>query len=153
MLALLPLGFVLIHPRVLKRIVRLVQRTTHREVRLALPTWGQSTWLVLRLVPSWVLLGATSVAISAALGSTGSFMNILSAVTVSWVIGFLALPSSPVVSVFVRPCLLPWPPLSQQESRLTGGARCEALVCRCGRIRCRHYKPDSRSLAPGSVGG
>ena len=91
-LGLLPLGLALAHPRAIEAILRVLRRITHRQMVVIAPSWSQSLGLVVRLLPSWLLLGATSVAISLGLGYQGSYLDIIFASTVSWIIGFLALP-------------------------------------------------------------
>lgn len=91
-LALLPIGFALIHPRVVRSILTVIRRVTRREIRLDVPSWGQSAGLVVRQIPSWFLIGSATLLVSAALGSSGDPANLISAAAVSWVVGFLALP-------------------------------------------------------------
>lgn len=91
-LLLLPLGFTLVHPRVVACGLRVVRQVTRREVALQAPPWGASTLIVLRQVPSWILIGATNLTIASAFGAHGDPINIIAATAISWVVGFLALP-------------------------------------------------------------
>src|SRR5690606_35586014 len=55
-LLFLPIGFALIHPRVLAVGLGVVRRVTGRRLDLAVPEWSQSARIVLRQVPSWFLI-------------------------------------------------------------------------------------------------
>lgn len=91
-LLLLPLGFGLLHPRVVGASLALLRRTTKRELVVEVPTWRASSLVVLQQLPSWLLIGLASVTIAAAFGTRGAAVNLISATVISWVIGFLALP-------------------------------------------------------------
>ncbi|MDP3983818.1 MAG: lysylphosphatidylglycerol synthase domain-containing protein, partial [Acidimicrobiia bacterium] len=92
-LLLLPLGFLLIHPKVFGFIIKTFGRVGARPDAIVVPTWGASTAVVLQQVPSWLLIGGVSLTISAALGDTGDAVNIISATAIAWIVGFLVLPT------------------------------------------------------------
>lgn len=91
-LLLLPLGFALIHPRIASQVLGLLRRFTRRPLEMAVPRWGHSASIVLRQVPSWLLIGSASALIGMALGDSGDLANIVVATSVAWVVGFIALP-------------------------------------------------------------
>lgn len=91
-LLLLPIGFGLLHPRALEAVLGLLRRTTGRELDIEVPSWATSSGIVVQQLPSWFLIGTASWVIGNAFGSRGDLANILVAVAISWVIGFLALP-------------------------------------------------------------
>jgi glycosyltransferase 2 family protein len=92
-LLLLPVGFALLHPRILRPILRALSRVTGRTIEPAVPTWGASAGVVMLQLPSWVMIGLASYVTALALGSNGRLVNILTATLISWVLGFLALPT------------------------------------------------------------
>jgi len=92
-LLLLPVGFAVLHPRILRRILRLLSRVSGRTIEPAVPTWGVSIGVVMLQLPSWVMIGMASYVTALALGSSGQLVNILTATLISWVLGFLALPT------------------------------------------------------------
>lgn len=89
---LLPIGFLLIHPRVVAATLRVVRRVSKRELAIEIPRWPASAGVVLRQVPSWVLIGSANLFIALALGAHGGVVNVISATAVAWVVGFMALP-------------------------------------------------------------
>lgn len=91
-LLLLPLGFLLIHPTVIKAGLRLLRRLSGRELRIEVPTWRGSAGVVLQQIPSWLLIGSASLVIAAAFGTSGGAVNVISATAVAWVVGFITLP-------------------------------------------------------------
>lgn len=91
-LILLPIGFVLIHPRVVGWVLGILRRLTRRELIVEIPAWGQSACLVARQLPSWLLIGAANYLIASAFGFPGDIANVMAATVLSWVVGFLALP-------------------------------------------------------------
>lgn len=91
-LVLLPVGLLIIHPAVLRWALDAVRRVTKRELILMIPSWRQSVSLVMRQLPSWILIGSANYLIAVAFGSVGDIFNVVAATAVSWVVGFLALP-------------------------------------------------------------
>lgn len=91
-LFLLPVGFMLIHPRVVGWVLAALRRLTGRELLVAIPSWGQSISLVVRQLPSWLLIGMANYLIAVGFGASGNAINVIAATAISWVIGFLALP-------------------------------------------------------------
>lgn len=91
-LLLLPTGFVLLHPRAVAGVLQVLRKVTKRELAVQVPSWRVSSLIVVRQLPSWLLIGAASWVIAVAFGTRGDLANIVFAVTVSWVVGFVALP-------------------------------------------------------------
>lgn len=91
-LLLLPLGFALLNPVVLGRVLQLLRGLTRRDLEIQVPSWRASSFIVVRQLPSWLLIGTASWVIAAAFGIRGGLANIIFAAAVSWVIGFIALP-------------------------------------------------------------
>jgi glycosyltransferase 2 family protein len=91
-LLLLPLGFAVVHPRVLGAGLHLLRRVTGRDLDVPIPSWGASAALVARHLPSWIAIGASNLVIAFALGASPDPVDVISATALSWVIGFIALP-------------------------------------------------------------
>jgi len=93
-LALLPLGILALHPRVVAGVLRLARRLTRRELRVPVPSWGASIGLLLWHVPAWLAVGTATWLVAAALDpAPPDFRNLLFATVLSWVVGFLVVPA------------------------------------------------------------
>lgn len=91
-LVLLPLGFALLSPKVLGFLLQILRKISRRDLEVQVPSWKASSLIVVRQLPSWLLVGTASWVIANAFGTRGDLMNIIFAVATSWVIGFIALP-------------------------------------------------------------
>jgi uncharacterized membrane protein YbhN (UPF0104 family) len=91
-LLLLPLGFVLLHPRVVGAGLKILRRATGRALIVEIPSWRASSAVVLQQLPSWLFIGLVSVVIARSLGETENSVNVIVATAISWVVGFLVLP-------------------------------------------------------------
>lgn len=89
---LLPIGFGLLHPRVMGAVLATFERRANVDFRIQVPPWRTSALLVAGQLPIWLSAGTASWVIAAAFGSDGDLANIIVAVAISWAIGFLALP-------------------------------------------------------------
>lgn len=92
MLALLPLGLIAVHPVVFGRVLRLARRASKGRIDLRTPRWGQMLALVLWSVPTWVLVGLSSVAVTGAIGFDARPARIAFAAIAAWILGFLVVP-------------------------------------------------------------
>lgn len=92
-LLLLPLGYLLLHPRVLEWLLAVTRRVTTRDLELAVPPWRRSVLIVLQQLPSWLAIGGVTIAVVAALGARGNPLNLVWATAVAWIVGFVALPT------------------------------------------------------------
>jgi glycosyltransferase 2 family protein len=90
--ALLPMGLLAIHPVVLDPVLRGASRLTRRTVSLTAPRWLHMQSLIATAVPTWLLVGLSSVLIAQALGFDRSPAEIGFAAVSAWIIGFLAVP-------------------------------------------------------------
>ena len=91
-LLLLPLGLVALHPRVLRAAVSVVERFTRRHVDLPIPPWRSSVALVCRYVPAWLAIGAATWAVARSLDPSAGLLEIGTAATLSWLVGFVLVP-------------------------------------------------------------
>ncbi len=91
-LLLLPLGFALLHPRVVNAALRALRRATGRDLSVPVPRWGVSSAVVLQQLPSWMLIGLATYLVAVAFGEAGAVLNVVAATAISWVVGFVVLP-------------------------------------------------------------
>jgi uncharacterized membrane protein YbhN (UPF0104 family) len=92
--ALLPLGVLALHPRVVEAVLRLARRVTRRELNLTVPRWGVSVGLLLWHVPAWLAIGTSTWLVAVALDpGRPDFRNLMFATVLSWVVGFLVVPA------------------------------------------------------------
>ncbi|MGI8755731.1 MAG: lysylphosphatidylglycerol synthase transmembrane domain-containing protein [Acidimicrobiales bacterium] len=88
----LPVGVVLLHPRVLTRLVGVASRFAKRSIDLEIPMWKDSLLLVLRYVPTWLFIGTATWAIGRSITTDLSYPRVMFATVLSWTVGFLAVP-------------------------------------------------------------
>ncbi|MCU1351113.1 MAG: hypothetical protein JWM05_322 [Acidimicrobiales bacterium] len=88
----LPAGLVVLHHGVLERLLGLARRLTGRELPLEVPSWRQSVAVVVRYIPSWLMIGGATWAVARSLTPDASFARVMFAATLSWLAGFLAVP-------------------------------------------------------------
>lgn len=88
----LPIGVVMLHHDVLAKLVALVAKVTKREVDLDIPPWRDSLLLVLRYVPTWLLIGTATWAVARSVTTDLSYPRVMFATVLSWTVGFLAVP-------------------------------------------------------------
>lgn len=90
--ALLPAGLVVLHPRVLSGLLRVARRLVRRPLELDAPPWSASVALVARYVPAWLLVGLATWCVARALDPEAALAQVALAAVVSWVVGLLAVP-------------------------------------------------------------
>lgn len=92
--ALSPAGVIALHPRVFTLLLRLLERLRRSQgVAMTAPSWGRSIGYLMRQVPSWLLIGFATYAVARALNVPVDPLVLLLATCVSWVAGFLFLPT------------------------------------------------------------
>jgi glycosyltransferase 2 family protein len=91
-LVLVPLGIAAAHPAVSGRLLRLGSKLTKGRLDLTAPPWHRMIGLMGWSIPSWLLLGASSCAVTAALGYHQYLPRIAFAAVAAWTVGFLAVP-------------------------------------------------------------
>jgi uncharacterized membrane protein YbhN (UPF0104 family) len=92
LLALVPLGVAVVHPAVFGRVLAAVARISHGRVVLSAPSWSAMLRLIAWSIPTWVLIGAASVAVTEALGYDQQPARVAFAAVAAWIIGFLVVP-------------------------------------------------------------
>jgi hypothetical protein len=93
-LALLPLGIIALHPRVVSRVVRVARRLARRELPVPVPRWGAAIGLLVWHVPAWLAVGGATWLVAAALDpATPEPRNLVFATVLAWVAGFLVVPA------------------------------------------------------------
>jgi len=91
-LLLLPAGLVLLHPKVLTRIVASAERVLSRQFPLQVPEYRTIVRLILLHVPAWVLIGVGTWLVARAFTPDVPFAQIMFAGVLSWVVGFIVIP-------------------------------------------------------------
>ena len=91
-LLLLPVGLVALHPRILGAAIGLLERVSRRQVHLSIPPWRSSIALVVRYVPAWLAIGSATWAVARSLDPSAGIVEIGTAATLSWLIGFVLVP-------------------------------------------------------------
>ena len=87
-LVLLPIGALLLHPRVLRWLVARLEHVVGRTLSVRIPPWSASIRLVVRYVPSWLLVGTATWCIARAFDRNIGWMAVAPAAVLSWVVGF-----------------------------------------------------------------
>jgi hypothetical protein len=90
--ALVPMGVLATHPIVFERVLRAAWRATRRSASLSTPRWLQLQGLIATAVPTWLLVGLSSVLMAQALGFDHRPAQIGFAAVSAWIVGFLAVP-------------------------------------------------------------
>ncbi len=92
MLALIPLGVGALHPTVLGRLLAVGAKLTRGRVRIEPRPWRAMLGLTAWSIATWLLVGATSVCVTEALGYSQQPARVAFAAVAAWIIGFLAIP-------------------------------------------------------------
>ena len=90
-LLVVPIGLAMLHPGVLRPVLALVERLTHRTVTIALPSFATTLRLVVGYVPAWIGIGTATWAIARSVDRSAPFGVVFTAAVISWIIGFLVL--------------------------------------------------------------
>jgi glycosyltransferase 2 family protein len=88
----IPAGVAAVHPAILGRVLALGQRLTRGRVSLDPPPWPAMLGLIVRAVPTWLLVGMASVAVTESLGYDQRPSQVAFAAVAAWILGFLAVP-------------------------------------------------------------
>lgn len=88
----IPIGIALLATGLLDRLRGLAERMLRREIDLQFPSPGASARLVATYLPSWLLVGTATWAMTRALVPDAAFAPVVGAATLSWLAGFVAVP-------------------------------------------------------------
>ena len=91
-IALVPVGLLALHPRVVGWLLTRARRLSPRVPELAIPSWRHAITEVLAYVPNWVLIIASTWCTAQALVGDVSLLRVSLATLLSWTIGFLVFP-------------------------------------------------------------
>jgi uncharacterized membrane protein YbhN (UPF0104 family) len=92
MVAFIPIGAVAVHPAIMGRLLELGRKVTRGRVDLEARPWSTMLELIVWSVPTWLLVGATSAAVTEALGYHQQPARVAFAAIAAWILGFLAVP-------------------------------------------------------------
>jgi uncharacterized membrane protein YbhN (UPF0104 family) len=90
-LLLLPAGLIVLHPRILNPLMALCERALGKSVEVTVPSWRDTVVLILMHLPAWWLIGTATWCVARAFTEDASYMAILFATSVSWVVGFVVI--------------------------------------------------------------
>ena len=86
-----PIGLLMLHPRVVSRVVSLVSRISGRSLDLPVASWQRSVTIVLLHLPAWLAISGATYLVSQALGGGASLDRIGVATCVAWFLGFVVI--------------------------------------------------------------
>ncbi len=90
LLFLVPLGIGALNPRVLGWLLGHARRVTKRSLEIRIPAWHESIILVVRYIPAWLAIGASTWCLTRALpGVHAPMLRIFVATMLSWTAGFV----------------------------------------------------------------
>ncbi|HEY6532731.1 MAG TPA: lysylphosphatidylglycerol synthase transmembrane domain-containing protein [Acidimicrobiales bacterium] len=92
LVAFLPLGLVLLHPAVLRRLLRVAERVLGDGSHPMVPRWRDTLRLIVVLLPAWAGIGTSTWMVARALDPSAPFVPVVLAGVFSWIVGFLAIP-------------------------------------------------------------
>jgi hypothetical protein len=114
MVAFIPIGAIAVHPAIMGRLLELGRKITHGRVELRAQPWPTMLELIAWSIPTWLLVGGTSVAVTEALGYDQHPARVAFAAIAAWILGFLAVPVPAGAGlrelVFLAVCGLPHAP-------------------------------------------
>jgi uncharacterized membrane protein YbhN (UPF0104 family) len=90
--AVLPLGILILHPRVSAWWRTVAERHLRRPIDLEVPDLRTVLVLVVQYLPAWVAVAGCTLAVAAALDTGGSWWRLALATVAAWVVGFAAVP-------------------------------------------------------------
>jgi glycosyltransferase 2 family protein len=93
LLLLVPVGALLVHPRILRWGLRLAQRWTGRDLGAHIPSWRSSMLLVVQALPAWAFIGASTWLLAFPLATDASLLDITAAAALAWTAGLLVVPA------------------------------------------------------------
>jgi uncharacterized membrane protein YbhN (UPF0104 family) len=89
---LLPVGLLVLHPRVLNAAFAFLARVTSREIHIDVPPWRTSLIGVALYAPAWGAIGTATWCIAHALDPHAAFGQVFVAAVLSWIVGFVLVP-------------------------------------------------------------
>jgi uncharacterized membrane protein YbhN (UPF0104 family) len=92
LLALLPVGLLSLHPRVLTAARDLLVRFTGRGADIVVPPWRATVGVVASYLPAWLGIWAATWCVARALDPDAPLLRIGIATALSWTAGFVAVP-------------------------------------------------------------
>jgi glycosyltransferase 2 family protein len=90
--AVLPLGLVLLHPRVVETARRSLSRLWRRPLTLQVPDLASIARLLVSYLPAWAAVAGCTLAVARGLDVGGSWWRLVLATLLAWVVGFAAVP-------------------------------------------------------------
>jgi uncharacterized membrane protein YbhN (UPF0104 family) len=91
-IVLLPVGMIVLHPRVLGRLVALAERVLSRDVPVIVPDYRTTVRLLVQHVPAWIAIGTATWLVARAFTPDVPVFQVLFAGVLSWIVGFVVVP-------------------------------------------------------------
>jgi glycosyltransferase 2 family protein len=91
-LVLLPVGVLALHPRPLGWVLERAERMVGSSPSVRVPPWSASIGLVVRYIPSWLLVGTATWCVARAFDRNVGWTAVAPAAVLSWVVGFVLVP-------------------------------------------------------------
>ena len=91
-LLVIPVGLGGLHPRLSGWVLRTLERRRGRPLGVVPPPWATSLGLVMRYVPAWLAVGASTWCVARSFEGAAPLGRVALAAVVAWVVGFLAAP-------------------------------------------------------------
>jgi uncharacterized membrane protein YbhN (UPF0104 family) len=88
---IIPLGLLVLHPRVLGKLFGLAERVLGKSAEQQVPPWSASVVLVARHAPPWLINGVATWLIALTFDPHASFVTMMFAGILSWVVGFIVI--------------------------------------------------------------
>lgn len=91
-LLVLPVGLLVLHPRVLKLLLTVAERVLSRDVAVNVPAYSTTMRLLVSHAPAWILIGTGTWLVARAFDPSAHFAQVAFAGVLSWVVGFIIIP-------------------------------------------------------------
>lgn len=88
---IIPVGLLVLHPRVLAKLFAIAERVLGKAEDQQVPPWSASVKLVARHAPPWVINGVATWLIALTFDPHASFVTVMFAGILSWVVGFVVI--------------------------------------------------------------
>lgn len=91
-LSVLPLGLVVLHPRILRLLLSVAERALSRDVAVNVPPYRTTLRLLVSHAPAWTLIGTGTWLVARAFDPSAPFAQVAFAGVLSWLVGFIIIP-------------------------------------------------------------
>ncbi len=93
-LSVLPIGLCVLHPRVMRMVVGVVERISRGRIDVPAPSWRSTVSLLALYIPAWLSVGGAAWCVARSLKVEVGYWDVLFASSLSWLAG-LVVPFAP----------------------------------------------------------